>query len=152
MLDAFSQDEKNGFFGQHEYRRIAEKIDDDTSRIRFNLADFLNLDRVRSLQCHWNTALSVNNGLFPAQSSLFLRKGGDAIGEEEVRNFLSRSGHEPLTELRNFATNLRLRAIAKVGAFGDIGERDRCIALGETGDAALPLADNRVALWRIEIL
>ena len=81
-----------------------------------------------------------------------LHKRRRAVGEEEIGNFLCRSGHEPLTQLCNLAANLRLRAVAEVGAFDDIGERDRRIALGKTGDAALSLADNRISLWRVEIL
>ncbi len=94
----------------------------------------------------------IRSQLFYARSSLFLRKCRGAIGEEEVGNVLCRSGHEPLTQLCNFAVNLRLCAIAEIGAFDDIGERDRRIAFGETGDTAFSLADNRIGLWRVEIL
>jgi hypothetical protein len=138
VLAAFNRNEKDAFFGQHKYHRIAQKIHGDTSRIRFDLTDFFNVDGIFYLLGHLKAALSDNNELFHAQSSPLLRKGRDAIGEEEVGNFLDRSGQEPLAELRDFATNLRLRAIAEIGAFGDVGEHDRCIALGETGDPPCP--------------
>src|SRR5260221_9811219 len=73
------------------------------------------------------------------------------IGEEFVGQLLGRAVDQALAELGQLAADLRLDVVAEQRAAVLVGERDGGAALGESGDAALALARDPVAVRRVEI-
>src|ERR1700761_3026630 len=73
------------------------------------------------------------------------------IGEELVGQFLGRAVDQALPELGELTADLRLDVVAQKRTAVLVGERHDGAALGETGNPALALAGDLVAVGRIEI-
>src|SRR5215213_3937335 len=68
-----------------------------------------------------------------------------------VRHLLGRPVDQALAQLGELAANLRIHVVGQQRATVLVGERDHRRALGKARDAALPLADDLVAVRRIKI-
>src|SRR6202012_2534966 len=75
---------------------------------------------------------------------LALHRPGE-IGKELVGQFLGRAVDQALAELGQLAADLRLDVVGQQRAAILVGERHRCAALGEAGNAALALTRDLVA-------
>src|SRR4051794_35228415 len=73
------------------------------------------------------------------------------IGEKFIGQFLGGPVDQPLSELGQLAADLRLDIVFQQGTAVLFGQPDNCATLGKSGDAALALAGNLVAIRRIEI-
>src|SRR5438046_10587934 len=87
--------------------------------------------------------------------SLFRRGTGGHQRDEPIEEIIGHLARRPIDKaganLRQLAADLRLDAIAQDGLVALVFERDFSAAFGETGDPALTLAGDRVALRRVEI-
>src|SRR6266566_2103188 len=73
------------------------------------------------------------------------------IGKELIGQLFGGPVDQALAELGELAADLGLDIISEKRAAILVGQSDRSAALGKAGDAALALARDLVAVWRIEI-
>src|SRR5215472_7235868 len=76
---------------------------------------------------------------------------GDEPGEEVFRHLTGDRVDQARADLRQLAADMGLHGIVQPRSAAVLGEVDLGAALGKAGDAAAPLARDRVALRRVEI-
>src|SRR5437764_11370693 len=110
--------------------------------------------------CHPGSALAFGSRVLihckrlPGRG-LFRRGTGGHQRDESVEEIIGHLARRPVdqarADLRQLAADLRLDAVAQDSLVALVFERDFGAAFGETGDPALTLAGDRVALRRVQI-